>query len=188
MFVRGAEWEQQGKVNPAEALELLQQITTFDGLRDFPVELQVKCRASVSGRMLDTKATRGFLRNVNLKGMIASHFKFSPSPTFLATYLLPPHSLESIARTPRTCMERWDWKNKGKCIFLCIFYQYRQSQKDAKNIEHLLLTKCVAVEIIDPDFDVPAADSLSTSHHTDRAAGAIAMGLEAHVLPVQTQC
>ena len=116
-------------------------------VKKFQRENKVACRASVSGVMQNTQQTFDFLRKVNLEGMIAYSYPFQENKVFDAIdeYI--------YAKIPRTYM------NDDHAASLPTLLPLRELALEGSPLEDVL-RRCVAVEILDPNFGIPASESL----------------------------
>lgn len=112
--------------------------------KKFMQDNKVVVRASVSGVMLKNNNTDNFLRYVNLKGMIAYKYSFTEEYN------------ENQATIPRTYMNDKVAASLPTSLAKSVFTESVKNDE----IEQVLLNKCVGVEIIDPNFGVPAVESL----------------------------
>jgi hypothetical protein len=105
----------------------------------------VAARASVSAIMKNDKHTRKFLQKVNLAGMIAYSYRFHEPSTHV------PH-----VGIPRTYMDTYI----NAALPTSLPSNLLTDHVSNEAIERILLDECVAVEIMDPTFEVHAEERL----------------------------
>lgn len=121
-------------------------------------EHKVASRASVSGVMLNDQRTRDLLRKVNLEGMVAYSHPFSENNVYFSG------EMDEFGNPMQM-----DWTMNCKIDCTYVDDKHHASLPTSLPLSELALTgspledvlrRCVVVNFIDPNFDIPASDSL----------------------------